>query len=157
MTVDIVNIPNRDVSLLYPAFARLVKLALDDANAAGYYLSVFEGYRTPERQDWLYASGRTRPGTLITRAKAWESPHQAALAVDVALHVDGKWSWKFTSQVHPFFHKHGLETLDFEVAHVQMTGGLGGKVVGAFARDLGLARTWIEVEHAVRQRNLSAV
>lgn len=158
MTADIITVPNRDVSHLYPVFADLVKKGVASANAAGYPIAVFEAYRSPGRQDWLYAQGRTRPGNVITQAKAWESAHQAGVAVDLALYKDGKWSWDFTAkQLHPFFVALGLETLSFEVAHVQMTGGLGGKLVGGLAKNLGLERTWETIQHAFDQRHLSGL
>lgn len=43
---------------------------------------IYEGYRSPERQDELYAQGRTKPGKIITNARAWQSSHQYSRAFD---------------------------------------------------------------------------
>lgn len=50
-------------------------------------------FRDNEKQDYDYATGRTRPGKIITHARAGESPHNfqladgtyAALAFDIAI------------------------------------------------------------------------
>lgn len=49
-----------------------------------------EVLRSPERQTELYAQGRTKPGKIVTNAKAWGSAHQYGLAVDMCLIIDGK-------------------------------------------------------------------
>ena len=49
-----------------------------------------EVIRSPQRQDELYAQGRSKPGKIVTNAKAWESAHNFALAVDYCLLIDGK-------------------------------------------------------------------
>jgi len=128
---------SRDASLLCPTFAAKLEKALAAARAAGYDLAVFEGYRSPERQLFLYQQGRTRGGKIVTNAMPWKSPHQAGLAVDLALLKDGVWSWNFGAEIHRFFHAEGLETLDFEIAHIQMTGGLSGRVVAEIALEHG--------------------
>ena len=65
---------------------------LNYAYSAGGALRVLEYYRTPERQNELQASGHSH-------ARAWESPHQYGLAVDVAFDPQGYdvpkswWTW----------------------------------------------------------------
>ena len=49
-----------------------------------------EVIRSPQRQDELYAQGRSKPGKIVTNAKAWESGHQFGLSVDYCLLIDGK-------------------------------------------------------------------
>jgi Mannosyl-glycoprotein endo-beta-N-acetylglucosaminidase/D-alanyl-D-alanine carboxypeptidase len=56
----------------------------------GVKVVVTEGYRSPERQNELYAQGRTKPGKIVTNARAGQSRHQSARAVDIALIKDGK-------------------------------------------------------------------
>lgn len=46
-------------------------------------LWVTEGRRSNERQDALYAQGRTASGAVVTNAQAGESPHNWGLALDV--------------------------------------------------------------------------
>jgi peptidoglycan L-alanyl-D-glutamate endopeptidase CwlK len=44
--------------------------------------------RTWAEQDALYAQGRTKPGNIVTKAKAGESFHNYGLAVDIVLLID---------------------------------------------------------------------
>jgi len=57
---------------------------------------VTECYRSPERQDELYAQGRSKPGPVVTYKRGGESNHnkRPTLAIDVAfLLSDGSVSW----------------------------------------------------------------
>lgn len=56
--------------------------------AEGYDLRPLEGFRSPERQAMLLASG-----TGVTKAGAWSSCHNYGLAVDATIYVDGLPSW----------------------------------------------------------------
>lgn len=47
----------------------------------------FEGYRSPERQNYLFHVTKT------TKAKAFQSAHNYGLAVDYVPWVNGTWSW----------------------------------------------------------------
>lgn len=49
--------------------------------------------RTFAEQNELFAKGRTKPGTIVTRAKGGQSWHNYGMAVDIVLLVDGKASW----------------------------------------------------------------
>ena len=78
----------RDISKLAPFLVLALNGALDECIEKGYIVAVFEGYRSPERQQWLYDQGRTRDGKIITYAKPWESFHQYGLAVDIVGKTD---------------------------------------------------------------------
>lgn len=54
-----------------------------------------QSYRSPQTQNALYEIGRSKPGSIVTHAKAYESPHNyyPALAFDVAFIKDGKADW----------------------------------------------------------------
>lgn len=54
------------------------------------------GFRTTQRQQQLYAQGRTVPGRKITRADGirYKSYHQSGNAVDVYAYVNKKASWE---------------------------------------------------------------
>ncbi|MET4104772.1 M15 family metallopeptidase [Hymenobacter sp. UYP22] len=57
---------------------------------------ITECYRSPERQNELYAQGRTRPGLIVTYKRGGESKHNLSPtpALDVAfLLADGSVSW----------------------------------------------------------------
>lgn len=75
-----------DLAHLFPVFRDKLLLALEQVRVetrgkhgcAGFVL--FEGYRSPDRQKWLYTQGRTRPGDVVT----WtlHSRHSSACAAD---------------------------------------------------------------------------
>lgn len=44
--------------------------------------------RTFAEQDGLYAQGRTKPGSIVTKAKGGQSYHNYGLAIDIVLIVD---------------------------------------------------------------------
>lgn len=73
---------DRDLSKLQPEFKKQVEAFL----AANPEVFVTEAYRSQERQDWLYASGRTRPGRVVTWTK--NSQHTKGLAIDIAFKGD---------------------------------------------------------------------
>jgi len=76
---------DRDWQRLNPAFMQTVLLVFARMEARGYPLALLEGYRSPERQDKLAASGMR-----VTNARAYQSKHQYGLAVDVAPVKDGR-------------------------------------------------------------------
>ena len=57
------------------------------------------GRRTFDEQDALYAQGRTRPGNIVTRARAGQSNHNYGLAVDVVPLVNGQPTWNVANAV----------------------------------------------------------
>jgi D-alanyl-D-alanine carboxypeptidase len=139
--------PSRDLHLLYPRFAHKVGRAIIAANSAGFPVAVFEAWRSPQRQDYLYAQGRTREGKIVTKAQAWQSWHQYGVATDVALLVKGKWSWDFDpAKVAPFFTHEGLTSLaPFEQCHFQLTNGLRPDQALGLVQSSGLQRLWLEI------------
>jgi hypothetical protein len=69
---------------------KFMTLAEKWAAENGYEVRVTEGYRTPERQEELYAQGRTAPGPRVTNARAGQSHHQSKKAFDVVITKNGK-------------------------------------------------------------------
>jgi len=51
---------------------------------------ITQGYRTFEEQAALYNQGRTKPGKIVTNARAGFSYHNYGLAFDICLLIDGK-------------------------------------------------------------------
>lgn len=63
--------------------------------AAGHPLLLVFTFRSFEEQEFLYASGRDRPGPIVTNARAGESWHNYRCAWDCAfLMPGGMLSWK---------------------------------------------------------------
>jgi peptidoglycan L-alanyl-D-glutamate endopeptidase CwlK len=76
---------DRNWGRLNPAFTQTVLLVLARMEARGYPMALLEGYRSPERQDMLAASG-----AHVTNARAYQSKHQYGLAADLAPVKDGR-------------------------------------------------------------------
>ncbi len=140
---------SRDLDLCAPYFKQLVEKAIADCNALGYQVRVFEAFRTEERQDWLYAQGRTREGKIVTKARGGWSWHNYGLAQDVAQLINGVWSWDFDpAKIAQPFLDQGLEWLyPFESCHFQMTGGIPIKKARETAQKFGLPKLWADVEN----------
>jgi peptidoglycan L-alanyl-D-glutamate endopeptidase CwlK len=60
----------------------------------GVHPFIVQGLRSFEESDLLYQKGRTRPGPIVTNAKAGQSYHNYGLAFDFALQINGKLVWK---------------------------------------------------------------
>jgi D-alanyl-D-alanine carboxypeptidase. len=85
--------------------------------------------RSNEEQDALYAQGRTKPGKVVTNARAGQSAHNYGLALDFVPMVGGKpiWDakhphWAIAGNLAP---QHGLEwagtwTRFREFPHIQV-------------------------------------
>ena len=94
------------VTALHPKVAEGASAMLNEAQARGLAVGVFMGVRNAEKQNGLYALGRTvknpdgydpvkKPmGNIITNAQAWMSWHSYGLAVDFAFkNSKGEWWW----------------------------------------------------------------
>lgn len=111
---------------LHPAFAaKLVELRAR-LRQAGIPFREIETFRTQERQAWHYASGRTRPGNIVTqkdgapglwpmdhpvvseRGKSRRSRHQSGLAADMwPERADGRvWCPPTTHEIWKMFRTH---------------------------------------------------
>lgn len=118
-----------DLKKLHPDMRKKVKAVLKKLEDERIPFRLFEGYRTPKRQTWLYAQGRTRSGPRVTKAKAWESLHQYGVAGDFVLFLDGTWSWSTSgphatwwTRLHEVGVEVGLKALSWEKPHLQMVG-----------------------------------
>lgn len=144
---------NRNLQDLAPFFSQLLQLAIAEAQEQGYPIHLFEGYRSPQRQDYLFEQGRSRDGKIITKAKAWQSWHQFGLAADLAFKHDGKWRWDNDDpwdKVHDIMHEYGFETLSWERAHVQFTNNMPITKAQTLAKDHGLFVLWSIIESDVK-------
>ena len=121
---------NSNPENLHPEFRIRVQNLLNQLGSEQLPFRIFEGFRSPERQRNLYAQGRTKPGSIVTRAKPWSSYHQYGVAADFVLFIEGKWSWddssserrRWWSRLHDIAREHGLESLNWENPHLQMAG-----------------------------------
>lgn len=68
---------------LHPAVRTRAEQFLTKAKEAGFDLRITEGFRSVEKQNELYAQGRTKPGKIVTWAKGGASFHNYGLAFDI--------------------------------------------------------------------------
>ncbi len=120
---------SRDLTLLHPTFRAAVQAVLAQLEAEAIPLQIVEAFRSPERQQALYAQGRTAPGFMVTKFAAWHSYHQYGLAADFAAREGAHWSWDMSGdrrawwdRLHEIGREHGLEPLDLEPPHLQLQG-----------------------------------
>ena len=135
---------NRDPEYLCPFFLAKLNRAVHAAQMDGYPIQVFEGYRSPQRQDELFSQGRSRPGAIVTRAKSWQSLHQYGLAADIAFMIDGKWSWEGAfDKLVPIFQRCGLEWYGTgDAGHYQLLKGMTVSECEQITRKDGLLELW---------------
>jgi hypothetical protein len=110
---------------LYPSFREALELVLAEVGkATGETWHVVEGYRSAERQLWLYAQGRTRPGKIVTwkRSPTW---HGTGLAADVAPMKSGYAAPRsYWETLRTIYQKHGLDNPAWkngDLGHIQRT------------------------------------
>lgn len=78
------------IESLLPDVQKIFNRVIELAQAAGLDVQVSCGYRTPEEQNELYKIGRTKPGKIVTNAKAWQSAHQYKIAADLFFIIKDK-------------------------------------------------------------------
>jgi len=127
---------DRNLDHLHPLFREPFENWLAAVEAAGYDLLVYETFRTPQRQAWLYDAGRKRSpyGRYLTYTL--DSLHRYGCAADSVVQKNGEADWNGYKQLYADAppEQFGLERLDFEQPHVQLGGGQ------ARARELGIVR-----------------
>lgn len=82
-------IDSRSVNDLHPAVKRAALELQRRLKQAGWNMGISSTYRDNERQDALYAQGRTRPGNIVTNARGGQSIHNYRLAFDIFNNVSG--------------------------------------------------------------------
>jgi hypothetical protein len=126
-TNDDVNKRQTNLAELHPSVRHAVAKVLAELAAENIPFRVFEAVRSPARQRWLFAQGRSRKGARVTAADAWSSFHQYGLAVDFVLFIDGAWSWddsgeraRWWARLHEIGERHGLRALRNEKPHLEI-------------------------------------
>lgn len=82
----------RDINKLNPKAKLACQYLLKACEQAGLKVIVTETLRTTARQQYLYAQGRTRPGSIVTNCDGvtTKSIHQYGDAFDVCQNIKGK-------------------------------------------------------------------
>jgi len=82
---------SRDINDLHPAVARGARELIARMNAAGFSaVGISSTYRSIERQNEIFAQGRTAPGAIVTNARGGESMHNFRLAFDIFQNIRGQ-------------------------------------------------------------------
>lgn len=126
-------INSRSLDDLNPKVKKLAEQFIKACKDVDIDILIYSTYRDAESQNELYAQGRTKPGRIVTNAKAGFSYHNWRCAFDFVPIVNGKARWDDSAA----YAKCGAiaEDLGFEwagrwsgklkeVAHLQFTGGL---------------------------------
>ena len=111
-----------DLTELTPRMQCKVAAFLVECHERDVMCYPFETYRSQERQDELYAQGRTTTGAIVT----WtlNSRHKQREAVDMAFGGPGKWNWNGNwDKMIEIAKHHGLDSLaPREMAHLEDNG-----------------------------------
>lgn len=78
----------KDISELTPTAQEACRAFLTVCESRGLHVRITETYRTQERQNELYAQGRTTPGQIVTWTK--NSRHTSRRAWDICQNIKGK-------------------------------------------------------------------
>jgi peptidoglycan L-alanyl-D-glutamate endopeptidase CwlK len=123
------TVRSTDLASLHPIMRDAAAVLARAFEAEGLPFRIFEAFRSPFRQDWLYQQGRSRPGSIVTYAQPWDSYHQYGLAADFVLCINGVWTWSSLGintarweRLHALGETVGLEPLRFEAPHLQVAG-----------------------------------
>lgn len=129
-------INSRKIEDLHPKVAELCRKFIAECDKHDIDILITSTYRDGESQNALYAQGRTKPGNIVTNAKAGQSWHNWKCALDVVPLRNGKPVWGTLGKDLELWNKVGAigESVGLEWAgrwkrmrefpHFQFTGGL---------------------------------
>jgi len=123
----------RDIEALAPEFrARLDRIIDRMRDEFGHEVEVVETVRAPERQEHLFAQGRTAPGPVVTWTT--NSAHLTGEAADVL--IDGKWNHPTAyARLHEIAREEGVNTLGMrDPGHLELRGSATGGSTAASAQ-----------------------
>jgi len=83
-------INSRKIEDLHPKVAEMCRAFIQKCDEQGIDILITSTYRDAESQDALYAQGRTKPGKIVTNAKAGQSFHNWRVAFDFVPLLYGK-------------------------------------------------------------------
>lgn len=78
----------RDITKLHPELQKKIKELQKACEKQGLKIGIGECVRTKAEQDALYAQGRTKPGSIVTKVKYPDSMHCWGVAFDFYLLMD---------------------------------------------------------------------
>ena len=125
-------INSRKLEDLHPKVKKLCEDFIASCDKQGIDILITSTYRDGESQNELYSQGRTKPGRIVTNARAGQSYHNWRVAFDFVPLVFGKPVWNdvaLFTKCGEIAESVGLEWAGRwnkfkELAHCQYTGGL---------------------------------
>lgn len=75
----------RVIAALHPRVQPYARALYFKTREHGLVINIISGLRSYAEQEELYAQGRTRPGNIVTKARAGHSNHNFGIAFDVGL------------------------------------------------------------------------
>lgn len=87
---------SRSLDDLHPDVRDRVARWVALCKARGVDVLVYCTFRSADEQDELYSQGRTKPGRIVTNARAWSSWHNVRRAIDAVPVVFGKPDWSYS-------------------------------------------------------------
>jgi hypothetical protein len=126
---------------LDPEFRAKLNAVIARMNEAGSNVSIVETVRSQDRQDMLFAQGRTTPGNVVTWTQ--DSAHKQGRAADVI--VDGSWNNpKGFALLQQIAKEEGLKTLGAaDPGHLELAADSSTKLASAKANELATASSGI--------------
>lgn len=122
---------DRSMDRLDPTLQRRIDRVVRRMEAEhGHTVELVEGVRSPERQEFLYAQGRTRPGPVVTWTR--DSAHSRGRAAD--LMVDGGYDDAVGyARLQQIAREEGLRTLGMkDRGHVELPAGASDRGESSF-------------------------
>src|SRR5699024_11750500 len=84
MTIDmIISKSKHSVGIVHPVDRKYGKDVIRQAYKKGLDIMFSDGNRTAAQQNAVYAQGRTKPGKIVTNARAGQSLHNYGVAFDM--------------------------------------------------------------------------
>ena len=80
---------NKLLNTLEPEVKRLAHRHLYQLRRLGIDARIISGTRTYQEQNEIYAQGRTKPGSIVTKAKGGYSNHNFGIAYDIGIFTNG--------------------------------------------------------------------
>lgn len=151
----------RDINKLNPKAKLAAEYLLEACEAAGLKVIVTETLRTTERQQYLYAQGRTRPGKIVTQLDGVKkkSIHQYGDAFDVCQNIVGReYEEAVINQIGKFGMQIGLEWGGswkgfVDSPHFQLNAGIEPKRIVKEVETYNITQTRLNLNGNIKQVN----
>ena len=134
MSVEtLVSKSKKRVGNVHPVVWKYGEDLIRQAYKKGLYIMFSDGHRTAAQQNALFAQGRTKPGKIVTNARAGQSLHNYGVAFDMFITnkngTSASWDTAKLNQAGQMAEQLGFEwggrwKSIVDRPHIQMTGGL---------------------------------